>query len=108
MGSIHSLHKYLSAFADSAAPLRPLLSRETEYTWTPKCQDAFGNLKWQVANIVEVRHFDEHKDNRIVCEASHNGFGAVLELLSTHYWRPISFASRYLNDAEKLYSTNEL
>ena len=42
----------------------------------------------------------------IVCDASHNGLGALLEQLSTEGWRPILFASRYLNDAEKRYSTN--
>ena len=62
-----------------------------------ECKDAFENLKRQVANIVEFRHFDVHKDIRAVCDASHN-----------ECWRPISFVSRYLNDAEKRYSTNEL
>ena len=47
-------------------------------------------------------------DTRSVCEASHNGLSAVLEQLSSDGWRPISFASRYLNDAEKKYSTKEL
>ena len=49
-----------------------------------------------------------HRDTRIVCDASHNGLGAVLEQLNSDGWRLISFASRYLTDAEKKYSTNRL
>ena len=108
MGSIHSLHKYLPALAESSASLRPLLSRKNEYIWNNECQISFDNLKKQVANIVELRHIDIHRDTRIVCDASHNGLGAVLEQLNSDGWRPISFASRYLNEAEKKYSTNEL
>ena len=108
MGSIHSMHKYLPALAESSASLRPLLSRKNDYIWSDECQISFENLKKQVANIVELRHFDIHRDTRIVCDASHNGLGAVLEQLNSDSWRPISFASRYLNEAEKNYSTNEL
>ena len=107
MGSIHSLHKYLPALAESSASLRPLLSRKNDYIWSDECQISFENLKKQVANI-ELRHFDIHRDTRIVCDASHNRLGAVLEQLNSDGWRPISFASRYLNEAEKNYSTNEL
>ena len=81
MGSIHSLHKYLPALAETSAPLRPLLSKKNEFLWTTDCQTAFESLKKQVANIVELKHFDVHKDIRIVCDASHNGLGAVLEQL---------------------------
>ena len=98
----------MPALAESSAPLRPLLSRKNEYTWTPECQASFDNLKNQIANIVDLKYFDVHKDIRIVCDASHNGLGAVLEQLGTDGWRPISFASRYLSDAEKRYSTIEL
>ena len=108
MGSIHSLHNYLPALAESSASLRPLLSRKNEYIWNSECQMSFENLKKQVANIVELRHLDIHRDTRIVCDASHNGLGAVLEQLNSDGWRPISFASRYLNEAEIKYSTNEL
>ena len=108
MGSIHSLHKYLPALAETSAPLRPLLSKKNEFVWTTDCQTAFESLKKQVANIVELKHFDVHKDIRIVCDASHNGLRAVLEQLGAEGWRPISFASRFLNAAEKKYSTNEL
>ena len=108
MGSILSLHKYLPAIAEMSAPLRPLLSKKNEYNWTAECENAFQNIKMGVANIVELKHFDIHKDIRVVCDASHNGLGAVLEQLGTEGWRPISFASRFLNAAEKKYSTNEL
>ena len=108
MGSIHSLHKYLPALAESSASLHPLLSRKNDFVWSDECQISFENLKKQVANIVELRHFDIHRDTRIVCDASHNGLRAVLEQLNSDGWRPISFASRYLNAAEKNYSTNEL
>ena len=104
MVSIHSLHKYLQALNESFAPLRPLLSKSNEYIWTSECQNAFENLKKLVSNIVELRHFNI----RIMCDASHNGLGAVLEQLGPERWRPISFASRYLNAAEKKYSTNDL
>ena len=65
-------------------------------------------LKKQVAKIVEFKHFDLQKDIRIVCDASHNGLEAVLEQLGSERWRPISFASRFMNAAEKKYSTDEL
>ena len=59
-------------------------------------------------NIEELKQFDVNKDIRIVCDASHNGLGAVLEQLGSEGWQPISFASRFLNAAEDKYSTNEL
>ena len=57
---------------------------------------------------MELRHFDIHHETRIICDASHDGLGAVLEQYSASGWHPISFASRYLNPAEKKYSANEL
>ena len=100
----------MPALAETSAPLSPLLSRKNEYVWTPECQASFENLNKQVANIVGLKHFAVYEDIRIVCDASHKRLGAVLEQLGIDDggWLPISFASRYLNDAEKRYSTNEL
>ena len=103
-----STHNYLPSLAETSAPLRPLLRKKNGFVWTNECQVAFEILKKQVAIIVELKHFDVHKDIRIVCDASHNGLGAVLEQLGAEGWRPISFASRLLKAAEKKYSTNEL
>ena len=108
MGSIHSLYKYLPSLEDISAPLQPLLGKKNEFEWTNEYQVAFEMLKKQVVKIVELKHFDVHKDIRVVCDASHNGLGAALEQLGTEGWRPISFAFWFLNATEKKYSTNEL
>ena len=107
MGSIHSIHKYLPEIAELSAPLRPLISKKNDYKWTEECENAFQNVKLGVASIVDLKHFDIYKYIRNVCDASHNGLGAVLEQMGTEGWRPISFASQFLNAAEKKYSTNE-
>ena len=65
-------------------------------------------LKKQVANIVELKHFDVHKDIRLMCDVSPNGLGEVHEQLGSDGWRPISLASRFLIAAERKNSTNEL
>ena len=108
MGSLHSLHKFLPKLAEISAPVRPLLSQNNHFVWTPVCENAFQQLKSLVENIVELRQFDIHRETRIICDASHDGLGAVLEQYCASGWHPISFASRYLNTAEKKYSTNEL
>ena len=108
MGSMHSLHKFLPKLGEVSAPLRPLLSQNNDFVWTPNCENAFQQLKSLVKNIAELRHFDIHRETRIIYDASHDGLGAVLEQYSASGCNPISFASRYLNPAEKKYSTNVL
>ena len=108
MGFMQCLHKFLPKLAEVRAPLRPLLSQNNDLVWTPNCENAFQKLKSLVKNIVELRHFDIQRETRIVCDASHDCLGAVLEQYGASGWHPISFASRYLNPAEKKYSTNKL
>ena len=75
MGSMHSLHKFLLNLAEMSAPLRPLLSQNNDFVWTPNCGNAFQQLKLLVKNIVELRHFDIYRETRIICDASHDGLG---------------------------------
>ena len=105
--SMHSLHKFLPKLAEKSGPLRPLLSQNNDFVWTPACENTFQQLKSLVKNIIDLRHFDFHRETRIICDASYDGLGAVLEQYCAHGWHPILFASRYLNRAEKKYSTNE-
>ena len=47
-------------------------------------------------------------DVRVKCDASRSGLGAALEQNTPDGWKPIAFASRYLNPTEERYSVNEL
>ena len=42
------------------------------------------------------------------CDASRSGLGAAVEQLTVDGWKPIAFASRFLNSCEERYSVNEL
>ena len=86
---MHSLRKFLPNLAEVSAPLRPLLSQNHEFAWTPDCENAFQQLKFLVRNIVELKHYDIYQETRKVGDASHDGLGAVLEQFGSNGWHPI-------------------
>ena len=113
MGCIHHLIKFRPNLATLSEPLRPLLSksnlksqnkldRKTLHT------EAFNKIKEAIKSITENRLFDVKCPTRVRCDANKKGLGACLEqsVNSTRY--PIAYASRFLNNLEQRYSTNEL
>ena len=61
--------------------------------------------KKKVANLI---HFKRNIPLRIICDASKQGLGAVLQQCEGNEWKPISYASRLLTDLEAKYSIDEL
>ena len=70
--------------------------------------DIFNAIKTQIANHTENTHYNPQLETRIKCDASRSGLGAALEQLTVDGWKPISFASIFLNSNEERYSINEL
>ena len=66
------------------------------------------NLKKPSRRITEIQHFQRGLPLRIICDASKDGLGAVLQQQTKTGWQPISFASRFLAEFEQKYSINEL
>ena len=59
--------------------------------------------------MVELSHFKRNQDIKIICDASKQGLGAVLQQSQNNgEWKPICFASRFSTDFEAKYSINEL
>ncbi len=110
MGAISQLNKFIPNLATLCSPLRPRLSKSTKFKWEPSHTDAFNLIKEHISPIATTHHCDITLPTRIVCDASHDGLGATLEQCDVYHsnWRPIAFASRFLNAAELKYSTNEL
>ena len=113
MGCIHQLIKFLPNVAEMSEPLRPLLSKantksQNKLNWNEKHTEAFNEIKLQIQNITENKHFVTEKPTRVRCDASKKGLGAGLEQKYGNNWEPVAYASRFLNKLEQRYSTNEL
>jgi hypothetical protein len=70
------------------------------------CQRAFDGLKWAITNAPVLAIPDLSPDSpkfRVVCDASKNGVGAVLEQSG----RPCAYMSRKFSDAERNYHVTE-
>ena len=113
MGCIHHLIKFTPRLAELSELLRPLLSKsntkaQNKPDWKEKHTKAFENIKKQIINITENKHFDKTKDTRVKSDASKKGLEACLEQKHGHTWKPVAYASRFLKKLEERYSTNEL
>ena len=106
MGILNHLQRFLHS-----DQLRPSLkaSNKSKFVWGDCQQTAFSNILQLIANITKMYHYDQNRNSRVKCDASHSGLGAALEQeIEKDVWVPIAFASRFFNDQEKKYSTNEL
>ena len=114
MVCIHHLIKFIPNLAEISEPLRPLLSKantksQNRLDWKEDQHTiAFSQIKEQIKRIRENKHFDTTKQTRVRCDASKKGLGACLEQKYGNKLETIAFASRFLNNLESRYSTNEL
>ena len=105
LGLVTFYGKFVKDLATLAQPLYALLSKDMEWNWTRKCQQAFDAVKREVTSNSFLAHFNEHLPVKLVCDASSVGVGAVLAHVDEDgRERPIAYASRLLNAAEKGYS----
>ena len=92
---------------------KPLLSKnnteaQSKLDWKEEHTIAFENIKKQIINITENKHFDVTKETRIKSDVNKKILGACLEQKHGHIWKPVAYASRFSNRLEERYSRNEL
>ena len=107
-GSINQYVKIVPNLSTLSSPLCPLLNKKLAYKWDKNHSIAFEKLKAEIVNNTQNSHFDIKEKTRLKTDASHNEIGATLEQLQGDQWKTIAFASRFLNNHEMKYSTNEL
>ena len=78
MGCIHHLIKFIPNLARISEPLRPLLSKantksQNKLDWKENHTIAFNDIKAQIKQITENKHFDISKQTRVRCDASKKG-----------------------------------
>lgn len=107
--SFLGLVNYYRNFVPNASailnPLYDLLKKGSKWTWNREHNNAFVKIKNLLASDQVLAHFNPEANLILTVDASPSGLGAILSQTdSDGVERPISFASRTLNAAEKRYS----
>ena len=90
--------------------MRKLLKKGTKWDWTTDRNSDFEKIKQELTTRPCIAHFNgRSKENIVTTDACKTGLGVALwQKQGNGELKPITYASRYLNDAEKKYSIGEL
>ena len=108
LGFVTFYNKFIPNLATIASPLFDLLKKDVQWDWSDECQTAFESIKSELLSPRILIHFQPELPVKLTCDASSVGIGAVLvHVMPDGVERPIAFASRALNKAERNYSQTE-
>ncbi|CAC5364001.1 unnamed protein product [Mytilus coruscus] len=97
-------HKFLPNISSVVRPLHRLLEKDVKWDWNEECKVSFKRVKDLVTSEQVLCHYDPELPIRLACDASPFGLGVVLShKMLDRMERPIAFASRSLNKAERDY-----
>lgn len=104
LGLINYYGKFIGNLSNTLSPLYRLLQKNVPWHWGKKQDECFQAAKDILSSETLLVHYDPEKSLVLICDASPDGVGTVLAHQDEHGERPIAFASRSLNKAEKNYS----
>ncbi|CAB3981663.1 Hypothetical predicted protein [Paramuricea clavata] len=109
LGMLNYYHRFLPNMATILEPLHRLLRQGTKWEWGEQQKAAFDYAKELLQSADLLFHFDPTKPLILATDhPSNHGVGAVLShVFPDGTEKPIPYASRSLNAAEKNYSTIE-
>ncbi|UYV66998.1 hypothetical protein LAZ67_4003622, partial [Cordylochernes scorpioides] len=107
MGLCSYYRRFVKDFANKAKPLHDLLRNNVKFFWSNEQEQSFQILKSALTTDPVLGHFKEDAETLVHTDASGYGVGAVLTQLVEGKEKPIAYASRTLNAAERNYSTTE-
>ncbi|UYV79636.1 K02A2.6-like, partial [Cordylochernes scorpioides] len=99
--------RFVRNFANKAKPLHELLKNNTRFVWSKEQDESFQILKAALTTDPLLGHYKEEAETHLHKDASGHGIGAILIQIHEGEEKPIAYASRTLNAAEKNYSTTE-
>jgi hypothetical protein len=98
---------FIQNYAAMSRPLTQLTRKNEPFIWTETQRQAFENLKAALTSHSVLAHPRFDQPFILSTDASDYAISAILSQLHGNKKRPISFASRMLNAAERNYSTTK-
>jgi len=99
--------RFVENFAEIAQPLSQLTKKGIPFVWGSKQMQSFEKLKKVLCSNQVLIFPDFHKEFIVSTDASGTAVGAILSQNTEDGERPVAYASRQLNAAERNYSTTE-
>lgn len=105
LGLINYYSKFIPRLSTILHPLHSLLRKEIDWFWSSDCEKSFKDIKTVILSSKVLVHYNPELPLVLSVDSSSYGLGSVL----SHRFpngdeRPICFASRTLNAAERNYS----
>jgi hypothetical protein len=97
-------HRFIPDFSKIVKPIIELLKNDVKFNWSPKCNEAFEQLKTLLTTAPVLAQPDIEKLFDVYCDASGLGLGCVL----MQEGQVIAYASRHLRRHEEHYPTHDL
>ena len=107
LGLVGFSARFLPHLSTTAEPLRKVTHKGATFTWQAEQQEAFDELKQQLAQATALAYFDKDAPTEVIADASPVGLGAVLIQKQDGEKRVVCYASRTLTNVEKRYSQTE-
>lgn len=108
LGAVNFYKKYINGLHNLRSPLDNLLKKDTPWVWDSTCQRSFNQLKKALSSKVLLTHYNPHLEIIISSDASNKGIGACIQhRMTDNTIRPIAYASRSYQPAERNYSQIE-
>ena len=106
-GLVNYYRRFIDNFSKIAKPLTNLLKKNTPFKWEDKQILAFETLKEKLITPPLLQYPDFSRPFIITTDASEMALGCILSQGEIGKDKPIAYASRTLNGAERNYSTTE-
>ena len=103
LGAVNQFNRFVPDLATICFPFKSILKRDAEWNWNEEHESAFKKVSEEVKKVAELKHFKKKKPLQIICDASKQGLGAVLQQKEDMGWKPIFYASRFLTELEAKY-----
>ena len=105
---INYYHKFLNNLSTILSPLYELLKENVKWNWSEPPQTAFDKCKEMLKSSTLLVHYNPDLPLLLNCDASPVGIACIMShVMPDNTERPIMYASRTLQTAEKNYSQLE-
>ncbi|CAK1590402.1 unnamed protein product [Parnassius mnemosyne] len=105
LGLVNYYRNFVAGASCILSPLYDLLKKGVKWNWSTSHQQAFDKIKKCLTSDQVLTHFNSNAKIVLIVDAFPCGLGAILSQIDNEgLERPVAFASRTLNAAEKNYS----